>query len=365
MYQLCPLGTPKEKIQTPALIIDADILEENIKYMSEFFKNKNASLRPHVKTHKCPTIAHMQIQAGAIGMCCAKISEAEVLAASGVQSILIANEIVGTGKVFRAAALARHVEIIVAVDNMGNIDELAKAAEYFESTINIVIEVNVGNMRCGIRTEKELLKHAAKIASYKHLHLRGVMGYEGHCVFIKDKDERNVACSKANEILLANAGSLKANGYEIDIVSAGGTGTYDLTGSYPGVTEVEAGSYVFMDKRYGDIHGDTFRQSLSILATVISRPEKNVAFTDVGMKSVTHEFGMPAVNAHGMELTKLSEEHGKIELSDEAVDLKVGDVIDIVPSHCCTTVNLYNVFYVVRKGKLEAIWDISCRGMNQ
>ncbi len=355
----------KREIPTPALLIDYDAFMFNLNRMSEFCKTSgHAALRPHIKTHKCPIIAHLQVSAGAIGITCAKLSEAEVMVEHGITDILIANQIAGHGKPERLAMLAKHAAITVAVDNIANIDDLSRAAQQFNATIGILVEVNVGNNRCGSRSLDETLTLAKHIASKQGLLLKGVMGYEGHVVFITDRNERIEACRAANKILVDSAEMLRSNGFKIPIVSAGGTGTYDMSGTYSGITEIEAGSYVFMDGCYFGVIDSGFRPALSVLSTVISQPEKGLAILDAGMKSLTHEFGMPKPLLKGATIEGLSEEHGRLVLSAESPDLKVGDLVEVMPSHGCTTVNLHNRYCVIRNDRLEAVWDIACRGMS-
>ena len=358
------IGMPKEEITTPALILDLDVFEENLNRMAAFFKG-DVKLRPHIKTHKCPEIAERQIKAGAIGITCAKLSEAEVMAAHGLDDILIANQVVGCGKPERLALLAQRVDVTVAVDNKDNIDDLDRVACLVGSPIGVVIEVNVGNDRCGTRSLEETLDLATYIVSKKGLEFKGVMGYEGHCVFTADRAQRAAECLAANKILVDSAEMLRGNGYTVEIVSAGGTGTYDMSGIYKGITEVEAGSYVFMDGCYSKIMGnDLFKPALWVLATVISKPRPGLALVDAGMKCLTHEFGLPQPRLSGATLTGLSEEHGRLELLPEADGLKVGDLVEVWPSHGCTTVNLHDRYCVVKDNKLEAIWGIDCRGMS-
>ena len=359
------LGMPKLEIPTPALILDLDIFEENLHRMASLFSG-TVKLRPHIKTHKCPEIAERQIRAGAIGLTCAKLSEAEVLEQHGLDDILIANQVAGCGKPERLALLAQRIDVTVAVDNRENIDDLDRVACLVGSQIGVVIEVNVGNDRCGTRSMEETLALANYIATKEGLLFNGLMGYEGHCVFIPNREERKITCMAANKILVDSAEMLKRNGFNVEIVSAGGTGTYDMSGIYPGITEIEAGSYLFMDHRYSSVMGnDVFKPALWVLSTVISKPRPGLALVDAGMKSLTHEFGFPLPRLSGATLTGLSEEHGRLELIPEADGLKVGDLVEIWPSHGCTTVNLHDHYCVLKDNKLEGIWSISCRGMSQ
>ena len=359
------LGMPKQEITTPALILDLDILEENLNRMASFFQGP-VKLRPHIKTHKCPEIAERQIRAGAIGLTCAKLSESEVMEQHGLDDILIANQVVGCGKPERLALLAQRIDVTVAVDNQENIDDLDRVACLVGSQIGVVIEVNVGNDRCGTRTMEQTLALAKHIASKEGLILNGVMGYEGHCVFITNREERMAACMSANKVLVDAAEMLRSNGFGIEIVSAGGTGTYDMSGIYSGITEIQAGSYPFMDYRYSQVMGnEMFRPALWVLSTVISKPRSGLALIDAGAKCLTQDAGLPFPFLSGASLTGMSEEHGRLELQPEADGLQVGDLVEIWPSHACTTVNLYDRYCVLKDNKLEGIWPISCRGMSQ
>ncbi len=188
------------------------------------------------------------------------------------------------------------------------------------------------------------------------------MGYEGHCVFIQDRQERTMKCHHANAMLVEAAEAIRRAGIDVEIVSAGGTGTFDISGDFPGITEIEAGSYVFIDARYAGVV-DVFKPALSILATVISRPERDLAIIDAGHKTFTTEFGMPAAKGiRGIELASLSEEHGKLRLGADAPDLKVGDKIEFIPSHGCTTINLHDFYFGIRGDRLETVWKIAARG---
>jgi len=356
------IGIHKSEIDTPALLIDLDVMESNIRFMADFFKGRPATLRPHFKTHKCPIIAHKQIEAGAIGITCAKLGEAEVLVECGIKSILIANQIIGIEKITRLAALARHADMIVAVDAASNLYDLSKAAQAFGSEIGVVVDVDVGMGRCGTRSIDEAVALARLSLSLGNLKFRGVMGYEGHCVFIHDKQERTEKCHLADSILVKAADAIRQAGIDVEIVSGGGTGTYDITGEYPGITEIEAGSYVFSDARYSGVIGQ-FKPALSILTTVISRPEQDIVITDAGLKTMTSEFGMPVLRGiKGAELIKLSEEHGKIHLERDIPELKTGDKVEIIPSHGCTTINLHDYYFGIRADRLETVWKVAARG---
>ena len=349
-------------IPTPALLVDLDAMEDNIEQMARYFASRKAKLRPHAKTHKSPFLAWKQLEAGAIGITCAKLSEAEVLIQGGIQDILLANQVTHPSKIRRLTGLARHSRIIVACDSLENARDLAEAAQAAGASLNVLIEVDVGLGRSGLRTTDDVIELARYIQGSPSLKFKGIMGYEGHCVFIKDFAARKAEGEKSNARLVAVRDALIQAGIPVDIVSAGGTGTYNIAGDFPGITEVQAGSYLFMDSRYLELDLG-FKSALTVLATVVSRPEPHIAVLDAGKKAITEEFGLPqVVNLPGAELTRLSEEHGVLKLAPEAQDLKVNDQVQLIPSHGCTTINLHDRYYGIRKGDPEITWPVAARG---
>ena len=350
----------KFDIDTPALLIDLDKMERNIRKMAEYFAGRAANLRPHTKTHKCPVLAHKQIRAGAQGITCAKLGEAEVMAQAGVHDILIANQVVGDQKIARLANLARHCDMMVAVESSENTADLSNAARAADSTIRVLIEVDVGMHRCGVKSAEEALSLAQIILSSPGLEFEGIMGYEGHVVLMPDFEDRENACIESMQMLISVKEILAKNGVEVKIVSAGGTGTYNVAGAYPGITEIQAGSYIVMDSKYYSVLQD-FDCALTLLTTVTSRPDKETAILDAGMKAMTFEFGMPElIGLKGAGISFLSEEHGHLYLED--ADPRVGQKLELIPSHCCTTINLHDRYYAVRGDRLEAVWPIAARG---
>jgi D-serine deaminase-like pyridoxal phosphate-dependent protein len=266
------IGFPVAEIDTPALLLDLDIMEQNIARMAEAFRGIKAKLRPHVKTHKTPIIAHRQLAAGAIGVTCAKLGEAEVMVEGGIRDILIANQIVGSRKITRLVNLARHADLIVAVDDPQNVAELSQAAQAAGVSLRVLIEVNIGMHRCGVEPGEPALALAQEVDRSAGLIFSGLMGYEGHLVFVSDLAERKERVYRDLQILLDTVSFLESKGLAVEIVSSGGTGTAMLTGALPGITEIQAGSYVFMDGRYRTIEGVEFDCALTLLTTVVSRP---------------------------------------------------------------------------------------------
>ena len=366
MILMVELDSRLEEIDTPSLIIDLDLMEHNIKTMADFFKTTTAKLRPHVKTHKCPIISHKQVRAGAIGVTCAKLGEAEVMVEAGISSVLIANQIVGETKIKRLINLAKHGEITVAIDDYSNVKHLARASELNDVKLNILIEVDVGNNRCGVPPKEPALQLAKEASSYSSLNFKGLLGYEGFCQNIRSIEERRLKTIEAMEKLVSTRNLLEDHGFDIETVSAGGTGTHMITSNYPGVTEIEAGSYVFMDATYSRVEGlEKFSQALTVLTTVVSTPKPSIAICDAGLKTISTEFGMPIVKGiDGVIYERASEEHGRLRVDGDK-KFKVGDKLELVVTHCCTNTNLFDVFHCIRDGRLEAIWKIAARGRSQ
>ena len=356
------IGMNVADIDTPALCLDIEVVEANIKRMADYFRDSPVRLRPHAKTHKSPTLAHMQIAAGAIGITCAKLGEAEVMVAAGVQDVLIANQIVGPPKIARLVNLAAHSEVMVAVDDAANAADLNAAAEAKGVRLRTLIEVDIGMRRCGVTPGEPVLDLARKILASPGLRFEGLMGYEGHAIFTEDIEERRRKTEESVKLLTDSAELLREEGIPVQIVSSGGTGTHFITGAYPGVTELQVGSYITMDGQYRALAGVDFDYGLTLQATVISTRGEDQAITDTGMKAVTHEFGLPLlVDPPGWQLTDLAEEHGFLKRID-GPRLRRGDKVTIVPSHGCTTINLHDSYFVIRRGLLEAIWPIAGRG---
>jgi D-serine deaminase-like pyridoxal phosphate-dependent protein len=356
------VGLPLNELDTPVLCIDMPLVEINIARMASFFAERPAALRPHTKTHKSPVLAHRQLAAGAIGVTCAKLGEAEAMAQAGIQDILIANQIVGPRKIARLVNLAQYTQVMVAVDDPGNVEELGLAAQRKGVALRVLVEVDIGMGRCGVPPDQPAVDLGARVATTPGLRLEGVMGYEGHAVMIPDYEERTRRAEAAVARLISTKEGFEAAGLPVPIVSSGGTGTYAITGDYAGVTEVQAGSYITMDTQYRDKVGMDFHLALFVLAQVISTPRPGVAIIDAGVKTLTRDFGLPVVAApEGWELTRLSEEHGFLEQRG-GDPLHRGDRVKIWPNHGCTTINLHDHYVAVREGSVEAVWPIAGRG---
>lgn len=352
-------------LDTPSLLLDFDALRENIRTLSSFFTGKHCRARPHFKSHKCTHIARMQVDAGAVGMTCAKLGEAEVLADAGIRDILIANEIVGPLKIGRLLALCDRANPMVAVDSADNVKMLSAFAAQAGKVIRVLVEVDVGMGRCGVKSGQPALDLATLVTSLPGLKFEGLQGYEGHCVDLRDGNERTKQARASLDLLVGSRRLIERSGIPVNIVSGGGTGTYDLNATTDGVDEVQAGSYACMDWWYADIRPE-FHQAMSILTTVVSRPRPRIAIIDVGRKGTGSEWGPPRLKnpADGQVISYTSEEHTTIELSGNR-EVKVGDRLEIIPSHGCTTSNLYREFVVHQNGQVVGIWPIEGSGKLQ
>jgi D-serine deaminase-like pyridoxal phosphate-dependent protein len=302
---------------------------------------------------------------GAIGITCAKLSEAEVLVNSGIKSILIANQVVDPAKITRLTELAKICQIIVAVDNADNLRQIAMASKIAGTMVNVVIEVDVGLHRAGVQPGVPALMLAKEASELAGINFSGLLGYEGFTMFETDRDVRRRNSQFAMEALLNTGELIQQEGIPVEIISAGGTGTYDLTGDFPGVTEVEPGSYVFMDNKYNKL-GLDFKQSLTLLATVTSVHGSERCIIDAGIKVLTTDNGIPEIlTPKGTELYRLNEEHGLVRVDPDMELPVVGSRVEIIPSHGCTTVNLHDRYYVIQDERLLDIWEISGRGKSQ
>jgi D-serine deaminase-like pyridoxal phosphate-dependent protein len=349
------------EIPTPALVIDEPALERNIARMAAYFADGPCRLRPHFKAHKTPEIARRQLGAGsAVGLTCATITEAEV-AASVCDDLLIANEIVSPEKCARIAILARGRRVRVAVDSTTGLTRLAEAAVRTGVSIGVLVDVNVGQNRCGVLPGRAALELAERVHATPGVVLDGVMGYEGHVQAVSGRKERESAAGTAMLSLVATAELIRGNGLPCDIVSAGGTGTFDISSRVDGVTEIQAGSYALMDSDYGKLDLP-FEQALFVLATVISRPTAERIILDCGHKACAKDHGLPTIV--GMTATVvvgLNDEHATVTVPATAA-LSVGDRVRVCPSHIDPTMNLHDEVFAVNGDEVVGVWPITARG---
>ena len=354
------------EIPTPALVVDLAAMERNIALMSEFFAGSGCSIRPHFKAHKTPAIARRQLAAGSCsGLTCATVGEAEVCAEEQLTNdILIANQVVGPGKADRVAKLAGGLDMKVAVDSDAGLDDIARAARAAGVEIGVVVDVNVGLPRCGIGPGEPALALAKRVEAAQGVRLCGLMGYEGHVVGIEDRGEREPRATKAMGRLLESVALVRSAGLPCEIVSAGGTGTYDITGRMEGVTEIQAGSYVLMDTAYAKLD-IPFEQAFTVLGTVLSRPRPDTCVTDAGHKACTMDHGNPDVkDVSGASVLFLSDEHATISLPAES-SVAPGDRIELWPSHIDPTINLHDVMYALDGEEVVEVWPIAARGYRE
>ena len=345
-----------EDLDTPCLVLDLDAVERNIARMAAFLEGKPAKLRPHFKTPKTPEVARRQLAAGAIGITVAKLGEAEVLADAGLGPILMANQVVGRQKIDRLMALlSRGCDITVAVESDFNIRELAEGAQRSGRRPAAIIEVDNGMHRCGTTNPEDTVALARGLLA-AGIDYRGIMGYEGHAVLLSDAAERGEKQAAALEIVRVHAEALAEAGLAPSIVSVGGTGTFELDAGLRFVTELQAGSYVFMDGRYQEVLPGRFDCALTLLTTVVSVRDR-YAVADCGMKSLTNEFGPPMARGLAVKVARLSEEHATLT-GEGIAALRPGQKIEVIPSHGDTTLNLHDVYHVVRGGEVVDRWPI-------
>jgi len=350
-------------IPTPALVVDVAAMERNIRRMADFFADGPCKLRPHFKAHKTPEIARRQLAAGSCtGLTCATVGEAELCADEAItDDILIANEVLGPGKAARVAKLAHSIDIKVAVDSDAALDDIARAAQAEGVEVGVVIDVNVGLPRCGIEHGQPALKLARRAADTAGLRLCGVMGYEGHVVGLPDRAEREPRARKAMRRLTETLALVREAGLPCDIVSAGGTGTFDITGRIDGITEIQAGSYVLMDTAYAKLDLP-FELAFSLHTTVLSRPRPEQCATDGGLKAATVDHGNPEVKGiEGASVLFLSDEHATIALPPDSA-IAPGDRIELWPSHIDPTINQHDVLFAVEGDEVVDVWPIAARG---
>ncbi len=365
------LGNALDALDTPSMIVDLALMEENIARLMGKFRGGKVGIRPHLKTVKSPDLARKLLAAGAIGGCVAKVSEAEVMASDGIEDLLITTEIVGRPKLARLVELVRqHPRIKVVVDSIAGASELNQAMRAAGLNINVLIDLNVGQNRCGVMPGEEALQLAQYLRQLSNLQLIGVQGYEGHLQHIHDPEKRRQRCLQSMQLLTDSAEQLRAAGFPIEIVTTGGTGTAEICASCDGITEVQPGSFVFMDTDYRNAIGPVYSNALTILSTVVSRPASNRAVVDAGLKSLSIDSGMPEPRGlPGVTYRPGGDEHGILTLDSNTVPAnrqpEVGDRIAFIPSHIDTTINLHDYYYAFRDDRLEAIWPVATRGKVQ
>jgi 3-hydroxy-D-aspartate aldolase len=370
------IGMSLEEVDTPALLVDLDAFERNLKRMADAVAKSPVKLRPHAKTHKCPVVALQQMQLGAVGVCCQKVGEAEAMVYGGVSNVLVSNQVVGAPKLAKLASLARRAKMGVCVDDAGNIADIDAAAEAAGVTLDVLVEIDVGAGRCGVAPGKPALDLAQRIDKARHLTFGGLQAYHGSAQHIRGYDDRRKAIDSAIAKTKETVDLLAKHGLACAIVGGAGTGTFQFEAASGVYTELQAGSYVFMDADYGrnlNRDGnpiDDFENSLFVYATVMSRVVPERAVVDAGLKALSVDSGLPLPwQLPGVEYTGASDEHGKLSVAESVrggnSDLKVGDKVRLIPGHVDPTVNMYDWYVGIRNGRVEALWPITARGRLQ
>jgi D-serine deaminase-like pyridoxal phosphate-dependent protein len=356
---------PIDELDTPCLVVDLDLFERNVRLLLD--RLAAVRVRPHLKTAKSPEVARRLLDAGAAGICVAKLSEAEVMLAAGIDDVLITTELAGATKLRRLAALLERwpdARVTIVVDSWEGAAAIDAAVPCVVPTL---IDVNVGQDRCGV-SPADALALADRIRALPRIGIIGLQGYEGNLQHVRQPDERRASCDAAMRRLERAADALREGGHVVDVVSTGGTGTAEFCAAHEFVTEVQPGSFMFMDVDYGDTQGVPYASALQAIATVISRPASARAVLDAGLKSLSDDSG-PArpADAPGWSYRPGGDEHGILTTAApaQARDLRVGDRVALTPSHIDTTVNLHETIYAGRGGRLEAAWAIAARGMVQ
>ena len=358
-------GMREDEVETPALLLDLDAFEFNLARMQALMTPTSAKLRAHAKTHKSPVIAHRQIAAGAIGQCVQKIGEAEILAWGGVPDIMVTNEIVGDGKLARLAALAKIARVAVCADDAGNVGRIAAAAEAAGVRLPVLVEIDVGMTRCGVRPGPEAVALAQVIAGSRHLRFAGLQAYHGQAQHFRSTEERGAAIAAATDSVRRTVEQLKQQGLGCEVIGGAGTGTFEFEAATGLYTEIQAGSYCFMDADYARNRGGQsagFQHALFVLATVMSQARPGLAVLDAGHKALAVDSGMPLVwQRDGVGYTGASDEHGKLQWT-EGAGVKLGEKLRLVPGHCDPTVDRYDWYVGMRGGRVECLWPVAARG---
>ena len=353
------IGQPRAELVTPALVLDIDAAQRNIDHMASELKSiGGATIRPHYKTHKSPDLARRQLAAGARGLSMATVWEAAILAAAGMDDLFVVNTVAHPAKLRALARLARDHRILVAVDEVPNAEALSAAATAAGSTLGIMVEVDTGMDRCGVDSAADALALARRVADLPGLRFEGITGYEGHCSLTRDNDLRHERQREAMAFFTGVAALLEADGIGCPIRSAGGIATWNWTAAFPGMTEIQAGTYVVMDNFHG-VMVPGFEHSLTIQATVISRQSGHV-IVDAGSKSVADPADVTIVG-HDLPVFRFDEEHGIFDATGGST-LRVGDAVALVPGYSPSTVNWYDVYHVVQDDVVVDIWPIIPRG---
>lgn len=359
-----PLGTHKDELDTPALCIDLDAFEANVAEAVALCKKHGVAWRPHAKCHKSPDVARRLIEAGAIGMTCAKLGEAEVFAAAGVPDLLVANLIAGPRKVERLVALRRKADPIVCLDHIDQATPISRAMQEAGLRVRAILEIDIGLNRVGVQPGKPAVELARLASDLPGIELSGIMGYEGHLLLVDDQKEKAAKIKAALGLLGETRQAFEKAGLPCPIVSCGGTGSLPFAVKQSGITEIQAGGVIFMDAFYRQLcQIEQFQFALFLIATVVSRPAPERAIIDAGRKTMNTEITPPRVRGRtDIEVKRLSAEHGELKLDPSAQNLKIGDRLELIPGYGDLTTVLHNKFYVLQNDRLVDLWPLAARG---
>lgn len=351
-------GQSLAEIDSPRLVLDLDVLDANFGRMRDACRQCSVNLRIHFKSLKCGGLARYLTARGVTGFLCAKLNEAEVLADAGIRDIFVANQIVGPIKLRRLAELARRATVRVCVDDPANVAAMGEAARAAGVTLGVLVEVDIGMGRCGVPPGQPALDLARRVQATDGLRFLGLQGYDGHLQLLPDAAERQAGCLRGLEQLIGTRRLIESAGLPVTVVTGAGTGTWEWVARQEGITEIQPGSFLLMDCAYHAIRPE-FGCALSILATVISRRAGQYVL-DAGSKAISQDFGKPVIKGRPAErVSKLAEEHTLVE-TDDAV--AVGERREVLPAHCCATMNLHRQCVAVRQGRVEAVWPIEASG---
>jgi D-serine deaminase-like pyridoxal phosphate-dependent protein len=353
-------------VDTPALILDLDAFEGNLRTLADAVRTSGVRVRAHAKTHKCPDVARRQMALGAVGACCQKVSEAEAMVAGGIGDVLVTNEIVGAPKLERLARLAARARIGVCVDDAGNVSGLQAAAERAGSRLDVYVELEVGMGRCGVAPGDPALALARAVAGCANLRFAGLQAYNGRAQHVRTLAERRGLIERAAEQVRATRRLLEGAGIACPTVTGAGSGTFMLEVESGAWDEIQPGSYAFMDADYARNEQAAplprFGHALFVLATVMSRGAGRV-IVDAGLKASSVDSGMPVVwQRPELSYDQASDEHGFVRIAADAAAPALGDKLLLVPGHCDPTINLHDWYVCVRAGMVEALWPITARG---
>ena len=355
------IGLRIEELDTPALWVDLGRLERNIATVAGQLRAAGVQWRPHIKGIKTPAVAQKLLAAGAMGVTCAKLGEAEVMAAASVRDILVANQVVGPDKAMRLAAIQRHADVKSAVDSAVNVAEIGRAAQAIGVEVGVLIEVDTGMNRAGVEPGEPTLALARLILATPGVKLRGLMSWEGHNLGLDDPAQKEAGIIASMEQLIASAELCRQAGIPIEIVSGGGSGTYMVTSKVAGMTEIQAGGAIFCDQSY-QAWGVALEPALFIRARVTSRPTLTRVICDAGFKTHTRGFASPKPMGLDAKSVVLSAEHGIIALNGPSDAPQVGETFDLMPGYGDATVFLHDTMYGVRDGVVETVWEVQARG---